>query len=46
MNNLFPMKNFGATLFSSIAANNQNAIARRRAMTEVDDLLVNDMIGN
>jgi hypothetical protein len=46
MNNLFPCRNFGASLFSSIAADSQKASLRRRALTEVDDLINNDMIGN
>ena len=42
------MKNFGATLFESIAADNQRTMARRRAMTDVDDLIGNDIdsVGN
>jgi len=46
MNNLFPLRNFGTTLFSSIAADSQKTSLRRRALTEVDDLLVNDMMSN
>jgi hypothetical protein len=46
MNNLVPSRNYGASLFSSIAADNLKASLRRRALTEVDDLINNDMIGN
>lgn len=40
------MRNFGATLFSTIGADSEKINRRRRAMTEVEDLLENDMISN
>lgn len=46
MKDLFPMRNFGATLFSTIGADSEKINRRRRAMTEVEDLLENDMINN
>jgi len=45
-NNLFPFRNFGATLFSSIAAESLQNQVRRRALTEVDELIANDMLSN
>ena len=45
MKNLFPLKNFGATLFSTIGGQEQIQ-GRRRALTEVDDLIASDMMTN
>ena len=43
--NLFPPINFGARLFSGIGADNKSSL-RRRALTDVDDLIENDMVNN
>jgi hypothetical protein len=42
---LFPPINFGARLFSGISADNKSSL-RRRALTDVDDLIENDIVNN
>jgi hypothetical protein len=43
---LFPPINFGARLFAGIGGDNKSALIRRRALTDVDDLIENDMVNN
>jgi hypothetical protein len=44
MKDLFPMRNFGATLFSTIGGDSTRVQQRRRAMTEVEELQDSEMI--
>jgi hypothetical protein len=43
---MFAPVNFGAKLFSGMGGDSKNAIHRRRALTDVDDLIEKDIVNN
>jgi len=45
-NNIFAPVNFGAKLFSGIGGDSKNSIHRRRALTDVEDLIEKDIVNN